>query len=137
MVRTGPARRQRIGDVAAQTMVVAVDGHAAEKGTPSWLLPVATLLATAVSALGIWSVANAGSQPLSSIDRAQFIAGCQNSPGGQLLDCNCLLTQLEAAGYDTRKDLANLFAQAQMLTVAGARNPARTVLLNAARACRG
>jgi hypothetical protein len=118
-------------------MVVAVDGHAAEKGTPGWLLPAATLLATAISVLAVWSVASAGTQPLSGTDRAQFIAGCQNSPGGQLLDCGCLLTQLEAAGYDTPKDLANLFAQAQALRVAGTTNPARTVLLNAARACRG
>jgi uncharacterized RDD family membrane protein YckC len=136
MVRTGPARRQRIGDVAAGTMVVAVDRHAAEHGTPSWLLPAATLFATAVSVIAVWSMANAGSQPLTSRDQAQFLAGCQNSPGGQLLDCGCLLTRLEADGYDTPNDLANLFARAQTLTVQGVTNPARIVLLNAARACR-
>jgi len=43
MLRTGPARRQRIGDIAAGTIVVAVDGRAASQGTPGWMLPAATL----------------------------------------------------------------------------------------------
>ena len=56
MVRTGPARRQRIGDIAAGTIVVAVDGRAARQGTPGWMLPVATVGAVIVSALSVIGV---------------------------------------------------------------------------------
>jgi uncharacterized RDD family membrane protein YckC len=48
MIRTGPARRQRIGDVAARTTVV-LDEHGKALRTPRWLLPVLTLLATFLS----------------------------------------------------------------------------------------
>ena len=39
MIRTGPERRQRIGDIAADTKVVAVSGRAAASGTPRCLPP--------------------------------------------------------------------------------------------------
>jgi uncharacterized RDD family membrane protein YckC len=48
LIRTGPARRQRIGDVAARTTVVLDPGGKALR-TPSWLLPALTLLATVLS----------------------------------------------------------------------------------------
>jgi uncharacterized RDD family membrane protein YckC len=57
MVRTGPARRQRIGDVVAATKVIAVDGRAATRGTAGWVLPAAMLVAFALSAIGIYTVA--------------------------------------------------------------------------------
>jgi hypothetical protein len=98
MVRTGPSRRQRIGDVAAGMMVVAAHGRAAERGPPRWLLPAATLLATAFSAVFVLAMAEAGKQPLDGAQQAQFIAGCQNGPNGEFLDCRCLLDRLEAAG---------------------------------------
>jgi uncharacterized RDD family membrane protein YckC len=60
MLRTGPARRQRIGDIVAGTIVVAVDGRAARHGTPPWMLSVATLGAVVVSALSVIGVAEAG-----------------------------------------------------------------------------
>lgn len=136
MVRTGPARRQRIGDVVAGTMVVAIDRHAVEKGTPGWLLPTATIIATVLSAGSVFAIAQAGTRPLDSAQQAQFIAGCQNSPGGQVIDCGCLLNRLEAAGYDTPKSLGGLFAQAQTLTGASSPSPARAVLTTAAGECR-
>jgi uncharacterized RDD family membrane protein YckC len=136
MVRTGPDRRQRIGDVAAGTMVVATDRRAAQKGTPGWYLPTATLVATAFSALSLFSVTQAGSQPLNSTQQAQFIAGCQNNPGSQFLDCGCLLNRLEAAGYVTPKALEDLIAQAEAVTPEGSPNAARAALVNAARPCR-
>ncbi len=51
MLRTGPARRQRIGDLVAHTKVIAVEGRAVSRGTPSWYLPVATMLALVASIL--------------------------------------------------------------------------------------
>jgi uncharacterized RDD family membrane protein YckC len=82
MLRTGPARRQRIGDIVAGTIVVAVDGRAARQGTPRWMLPVATLGAVVVSALSVIGVAEVGHKPISSLQTSQFIGDCQNSPAG-------------------------------------------------------
>jgi uncharacterized RDD family membrane protein YckC len=48
LMRTGRARRQRIGDVVARTTVV-LDREGKPLRTPAWLLPVATILATAIS----------------------------------------------------------------------------------------
>jgi uncharacterized RDD family membrane protein YckC len=48
MIRTGPGRRQRIGDVAAGTAVV-LDPGGKPLRTPRWLLPTLTLLATVLS----------------------------------------------------------------------------------------
>ncbi len=48
LMRTGRARRQRIGDVAAGTAVL-LDPGAHTLRTPSWLLPVAALFATVLS----------------------------------------------------------------------------------------
>jgi hypothetical protein len=133
MVRTGPARRQRIGDVAAGTMVVATGRRAATQGTPRWLLPAATLFAAAFSAVGVIAVAQAGTQPLNSVQQAQFVSSCQNSPGGELIDCECLLNHLEAVGYVSPKALEDLVAQAETPT---SPNPARAVLERAGAACR-
>jgi uncharacterized RDD family membrane protein YckC len=136
MVRTGPARRQRIGDVTAGTKVVATGWGAARKGTPGWFLPTATIVAAVFSAVSLYAVTQAGSQPLNSTQQAQFIVGCQNNPGSQFLDCGCLLNHLEAAGYDTPKALDDLIAQAEAVTPEGTRNPARSALINAASGCR-
>jgi uncharacterized RDD family membrane protein YckC len=134
MVRTGPARRQRIGDVAAGTMVVAVDGRAAAKGTPRWMLPAATILATAVSALSVVAVAESGKQPLSSAQQAQFITGCQHAVASQVVDCGCLLNQLQAAGYVTLDSMRTLVIQAQEL--GGGSGQPRRALIAAVDACR-
>jgi uncharacterized RDD family membrane protein YckC len=48
LMRTGRARRQRIGDVAAGTTVV-LDSGGEPLATPRWLLPLTTLLATVIS----------------------------------------------------------------------------------------
>jgi uncharacterized RDD family membrane protein YckC len=136
MVRTGPARRQRIGDIAAGTVVVAVDGHAVRRGTPGWMLPVATIGAVIVSALTVIGLATAGHRPIDSMQASQFIAGCQNSSGGGSVDCGCFLSKLEAEGYDTPDALNNLAAQAQSEEAAGRTGPYRTTLQTAALACR-
>ena len=130
MVRTGPARRQRIGDVAAGTMVIAVDGRAAREGTPGWMLPVATVFAVAVSALWVIGLTRAGSQPLTAAQQSDFIAGCQSSAYGAYVDCGCLLTRLEADGYDTPNALNDLQSSD---TTSG---PAQTEVKSAVLACR-
>jgi uncharacterized RDD family membrane protein YckC len=136
MVRTGPARRQRIGDVAAGTIVIAVDGRAASQGTPGWFLPVATLFAVAVSAFYAVAVFEAGKQPLNGVERAEFVAGCQNSPMGAYADCQCFLNRLEADGYDTLNSLRDLESQSQAEVASGQRGTARTEVENAFAACR-
>lgn len=136
MVRTGPSRRQRIGDIAAGTIVVAVDGRAAREGTPRWMLPVATLAAVVVSALSVVGLAEAGHRPLDSVQTAQFISTCQNSPNGAVTDCQCLLDRLEAAGYNTPDALNHLDSDAQAEEASGTTGPARITLQNAFLACR-
>ena len=82
MVRSGPSRRQRIGDIAAGTIVVAVDGRAARDGTPGWMLPVATIAAVIASALIVMTIAQVGYEPLSSRQASQLVTGCETSPSG-------------------------------------------------------
>jgi len=125
MVRTGPSRRQRIGDVAGETKVIAIGGMAATRGSPSWYLPTATLLALAISCLGIYGIVEAGSQPLSSTQQAEFISGCQRSAAGQVLNCQCFLSRLEADGYDTPNSLESLVQNARNEQFAGQSGAAR------------
>jgi uncharacterized RDD family membrane protein YckC len=111
MVRTGPQRRQRIGDVAAETKVVALAGRAATSGTPGWMLPTATLVALVISTFGVIRIARAGSQPLTVSQQEQFVAGCQNTAGA-VVDCQCLLTHLQADGYTTLDSLRSVLGDA-------------------------
>lgn len=135
MVRTGPDRRQRIGDVAAGTKVVAVAGHAAASGTPGWLLPVAALCALAISAFAAIGIAEAGHEPLSSAQQAQFVTGCENT-GGAVVDCQCVLNRLEADGYTTLDSLRAVISQAQAERTSGQPGVALRELTNVTLACR-
>jgi len=82
MLRTGPGRRQRIGDIAAGTVVVAVDGRSVRDGTPGWMLPAATLFAVAVSALAVAGVLRGGSQSLTGRQACNTPSAVQNPLGG-------------------------------------------------------
>jgi uncharacterized RDD family membrane protein YckC len=135
MVRTGAERRQRIGDVAAATKVIAIDGRAARQGTPGWMLPVATLLALAISVFAVIAVAEAGHRPLSSSQEAQFVAGCNNTSGG-LIDCQCLLNRLEADGYDSVDSINSVVQQAESERLYGQSGTARSELTADALSCR-
>jgi uncharacterized RDD family membrane protein YckC len=86
MARTGPERRQRIGDVVADTKVIAVSGRAANRGTAGWVLPAAAIAALALSALGVYTVADAGHQPLTASQQAQLVTSCKSLTHGAL-DC--------------------------------------------------
>jgi uncharacterized RDD family membrane protein YckC len=135
MVRTGPERRQRIGDIAAGTIVVAVDGRAASQGTPRWMLPAATFGAVVVSALSVIGIAKAGHQPINSLQTSQLVAQCQNSAAGAVTDCQCFLNQLEATGYDTPDALNKLMTDVQSEEAAGTMGPYRTTVRNALSGC--
>ena len=135
MVRTGPARRQRIGDVAADTKVIAVEGRSVARGTPKWMLPTATLVALAFSVFVAFAIAQAHSQPLTSTQTEQWLAGC-NRAGGQILDCQCALNRLEADGYTTMDSIASVTQQAQAERLSGQPGQARSELAAVAIACR-
>ena len=100
MLRTGAARRRRIGDLAAQTMVVAVEGRALNRGTPGWILPVSTIVAL--------------------------------SPG----ICECILTRLEAKGYNTTNAQSTLLDHLREDATSGTLSPDSRNMLAAANACR-
>jgi uncharacterized RDD family membrane protein YckC len=136
MLRTGRARRQRIGDVAARTMVVAVDGRAADRGTPGWMLPVATIVALLLSALLIFGVAHSTSQPISATNRAAFMAGCERSGGASPEICECVLARLEAEGYNTTNAQRQLLDHLREDAASGTLGPDSRNLLAAATVCR-
>ncbi len=122
LVRTGPSRRQRIGDVAAGTMVIAAEGRSADRGTAGWVLPAATLASVAVSFLFLYWATTAGTEPLSSTESAGWVSGCNQSTGGAI-DCQCALTRLEAGGYNTLnalRDLENKAREEQFTETGGA-----------------
>jgi uncharacterized RDD family membrane protein YckC len=135
MVRTGPARRQRIGDVVAGTIVVSVDGQSL-RGTPGWMLPTATLFAVLASAASAFAIYNARIQPLTDTQRAEFVVGCENTPAGRLVDCRCLLDELRAAGYDTLAGLRGVVIDARTEALSGTPGSASATLGSAVTACR-
>jgi hypothetical protein len=136
MLRTGAARRQRIGDVAAQTMVVAVEGRALNRGTPRWILPVSTIVALFMSALAVFGIANSTSRPLSATDRAAFMTGCKRSGGASPGMCECILTRLEAEGYNTTDAQSRLLDHLREDAASGTLSPDSRNMLAAANACR-
>jgi uncharacterized RDD family membrane protein YckC len=135
MLRTGPTRRQRIGDVAAQTTVVAVQGRALGRGTPGWMLPVATIVALFMSAVLIFGVAHAGDRHLTDADRAAFMTGRERSASPSA--CKCILTRLEAEGYDTANAQRQLFDHLREDAASGTLSPDSRNMLAAVNACRG
>jgi uncharacterized RDD family membrane protein YckC len=135
MVRTGPARRQRLGDVVAGTKVVGVGGHALAKGTPGWLLPVATLTAVIASVAVIVVGTRSTDSPLNSTERAGFIDACGRSPYGQVMDCTCFLDQLVAAGYATPNALRQIGQESADEEAVGQFGAARSALRNAVQSC--
>jgi hypothetical protein len=134
MVFTGRARRQRIGDVAAQTMVVAVEGRALSRGTPAWMLPAATTLALLLSAPLILSITSSHGRPLTASDRAAFMAGCERDASSST--CECILARLDAEGYDTRSAQTQLYDHLREDAASGAVGPDTRNMLAAETACR-
>jgi uncharacterized RDD family membrane protein YckC len=135
LLRTGPSRRQRIGDVAAGTIVIAAGGRAAQRGTPSWMLPVATIVSLVLSVLFLYQVSEAGSRPMSAVQNAEWVAGCDRTAQG-LFDCQCALTRLESAGYTSLNALRDLDARAREEELAGTPGTAAAALRAAILPCR-
>lgn len=136
MLRTGPTRRQRIGDVAAQTKVVAVEGRALGRGTPGWMLPTATIVALFASAASIFGVVHSDSRQLTAADRAGFIAGCERSATGSVANCGCVLDRLEADGYNTMSALRELVVHEREDAASGTLGPDSRNAVAAVNACR-
>jgi uncharacterized RDD family membrane protein YckC len=92
LLRTGPERRQRIGDVLAGTVVVPAGDNDLSRRSPGWLLPSAVILSLLVSSLAIFgTIENVRS---SSADHRQaFVDGCVHS-GGRTAACDCLFDRL-------------------------------------------
>jgi uncharacterized RDD family membrane protein YckC len=136
MMRTGPARRQRIGDIAGQTMVVAVEGRALNRGTPGWMLPSATVFGLLMSALLIFGVAHGSSRPLTVRDRDAFIIGCERSAMAPPDACACVLTRLEANGYTNDGAMRRLFDNERRDAASGTLGPDSRNMLEAMNDCR-
>lgn len=137
MMRTGPARRQRIGDIAAQTMVVAVEGRALDRGTPGWMLPSATIFGLLMSAVLLLGIAQGGSsRALTVRDRDAFITGCERSTLAAPDGCACVLTRLEADGYNTTGTLQRLFDNERADAASGTLSTDSRNMLVALRDCR-
>jgi hypothetical protein len=100
------------------------------------MLPVATLGAVIVSALSVIGIAEAGHQPINSLQASQFVVQCQNSAAGAVTNCQCFLNQLEAGGYETPDALNKLMTGVQSEEAAGTMGPYRTTLRNGLSGCR-
>jgi uncharacterized RDD family membrane protein YckC len=96
VMRTGRARRQRIGDVVAGTTVL-VDADGTPLSTPRWLLPAATILATVASIAVILPILNNRRQP--SIPVRQ---GFEGARGTSNLDKLILRPAQVGPGYKLR-----------------------------------
>jgi uncharacterized RDD family membrane protein YckC len=91
LLRTGPERRQRIGDVLAGTVVVPAGDNDLSRRSPGWLLPSAVIVSLFVSALAIFgTVDNVRS---GSDHRQAFVDGCVRS-GARAAACDCLFDRL-------------------------------------------
>lgn len=137
MLRTGPRRRQRIGDVVAGTSVVAISGRALSRGTPGWLLPAAAIAAFLVCIASWYFALTADSRPMTASQSAAVVAGCQRGASGAAIDCQCLLDRLQADGYDTISSLQSLTSAVRSETEEGAFGRARRELRAAALDCQG
>jgi uncharacterized RDD family membrane protein YckC len=121
LLRTGPARRQRIGDVAAQTTVI-LEPSGKTLRTPGWLLPTMTLAATLLSLAviipvldgrqtrqpGATSAPGTWSSPQGAELRDGFIAGCGHGLTANERVCACIFNRIAAtppyntpAGFET------------------------------------
>ena len=98
MIGTGRRRRQRIGDMLAHTTVVAAPGGRALAPMKRWVLPLLTVVATALSVAVIVAAVDRASGP--DALRSGFVSGCVQS-GASSSYCGCVFSALVAAGYTT------------------------------------
>lgn len=118
MIGTGRRRRQRIGDMLAHTTVVAAPGGRALAPTKRWILPLLTVLATALSAAVIVAAVNRASGP--DALRSGFVAGCVQG-GSPSSYCGCVFDALAADGYTT--DSAWLSLENEVRSAQSSGNP--------------
>jgi hypothetical protein len=92
------------------------------------------VVAVLLSAAFAYQVSQAGTQPLTAEQQAEFVAGCQAS--NSTIDCTCLLTQLQAAGYDSLNSLNSIMAEGEAAVADSRPSEMPPALLGAVRACR-
>jgi hypothetical protein len=98
------------------------------------VLPLATLAAVAVSAALAITALNARSSPLSSTQRAEFVTACATN--ATVSRCQCLLTQLQAAGYETPDHLRGVLESEAAAVAAGRPQAGPPAFVLAVRFCR-
>lgn len=135
MVHTGPARRQRIGDVLGGTVVVRVAGLVPMKRRGAWVLPTATIVSFLASGALVFGLLDHHHQTMTPTQRAEFIEGCQRAEQGVAVDCECLLTGLESEGYTSIDDIRKLMDGVAAETDQGQRGSAHRALLDASLGC--
>ena len=94
LMRTGRTRRQRIGDVVAGTTVV-LDDRGKPLPTPRWLLPAATVLATAISVAILLAAFHARPRPIETATGFPGATSAAPTPGTWLAQA----TTLSSVGY--------------------------------------
>ena len=147
LMRTGRARRQRVGDVAAGTTVV-LDASGRPLRTPRWLLPVATTLATLASIGFIIAVAHhKGDLPGSDSRavwstsqgvnvKAGFIDGCSRGIASRAAMCECVFDRVSSSPpYDTPSGFEGLAATVERYQQTRNAGDLPAVLIESARYC--
>jgi hypothetical protein len=94
------------------------------------------LVALFMSAVSIFGIAHAGDRQLTASYRAAFMAGCERSATASPSTCECILTRLEAEGYDTTNAQRQLFAHLREDAASGTLSPDSRDMLAAVNACR-
>ena len=141
LTRTGPARRQRLGDMAARTTVV-LEPDAKGLPTPGWLLPAMTLVATVLSTLIVILAVKAGdaggswSSARGANLRAGFVAGCEHGRADLVATCECVFARITSLpAYDTPDRFETLVPTARRALADGSVNELPPELLAAGRSC--
>lgn len=129
MLRSGPECRQRMGDIAARTLVVPVESGPRVTGGPA---TVRRLLITAVllSAVFIWSLFAVRSRP---VTEAAWMDSCTQS--GPTALCQCMYTQLTAHGYTTYGQFSDLNDRVRSALQSGNRAALPSGYAESARVC--
>ncbi len=111
MTKSGPARRQRLGDSAAGTLVVAASpagprmssSPSAAQRLTRWAVAISVVV-TAFFVLGLVVRPSVQSQ-----HEAAFVTGCEQGQSSAF--CHCLYTQLGKNGYSTTQQMIDLKSQ--------------------------
>ncbi|HEV3230470.1 MAG TPA: RDD family protein [Solirubrobacteraceae bacterium] len=133
---SGSARRQRIGDKAAGTIVVPVSGRDRRAASPRWLLPGLASLAILLGIGEVSQIVRASAASSQSRFETSFVAGCSaTAPPNE--SCSCLYHYLrDRAGYRTPEQWNGLERRIEMALAAHDPSQLPPEYVSAALACR-